>query len=235
MKVNEIFKSIEGEGMHAGKVTTFIRLQGCNLKCLYCDTQHAGDSEGGTQMSRPTIMSRAICNFSNHVSITGGEPLLHEELPKLVVRLLREYRTVHIETNGSISIPEFFKKVQEHAARTVAILLLKKFLTFSIDYKLPSSGHEMQMLAENFEYAAANSDTCSVKFIAGTQEDLWQICDVIREYKLEKCFVGPAFQQLDPQEIVNWLVNLQDKDVQGALRLQLQLHKIIWDPEKRGV
>lgn len=218
-KVAEIFESINGEGMRAGELAVFVRLCGCNLRCSYCDTQWASETDALYQlMSKEEIFERIQKSRIKNVTLTGGEPLLAEGAKELVAYLQgREGIRLEIETNGSISLEAFAS--------------LPKRPVLTMDYKLAGSGMEAFMKEENFSLLQKDD---SVKFVSSNREDLERARELIEKHQLTKqCHVllSPVFGKIDPEEIVSFLKEYHLNDV----RLQIQMHKVIWDPEARGV
>lgn len=127
MRVNEIFKSIDGEGLRTGELTTFIRLAGCNLRCSYCDTCYALKNSNGTEMSVDEIVKKAKKMDYRNITLTGGEPLIHKDVDDLISKLCENGFYVNIETNGSVPIDKY---------------ITNKNIILTMDYKLPSSGVE---------------------------------------------------------------------------------------------
>lgn len=218
-KIAEKFVSINGEGTHAGQLAVFIRFAGCNLNCSYCDTQWANQNDTPyTVMTENEINDYIISTGVKNVTITGGEPLIQPDIDVLIETL--SYNTslyIEIETNGSADISKLSR---------VSILP-----SFTMDYKLPSSGMEEFMNTDNFEYLT-HYDT--VKFVAGSMHDLEVTYEIIKEYNLtEKCsvYISPVFGSINPAVIVEFMktYNL------NGVNLQLQLHKFIWAPDKKGV
>lgn len=217
-KVVEIFESINGEGTRAGQPAVFVRFQGCNLSCSYCDTAWANTVDAEfTWMTEMEIYDRIKRTGIKNVTLTGGEPLLREGIGSLLEILTAdEGLSVEIETNGSVFLKDFAK--------------LKKRPIFTMDYKLPGSGMENKMCVDNFSLLAPQD---TVKFVAG-RNDLGRIKEIVEKYPLiGKChiYISPVFGQIEPAEIVEFLLENRYNDV----NLQLQLHKIIWDPDRRGV
>ena len=216
--VAEKFVSINGESVRAGEVAAFIRFRGCNLSCSFCDTKWANQPDCPSEwMSADELTAWADATGITDVTLTGGEPLLQKEIGCLIERLTASGHRVEIETNGSVSVE--------------ALSRLSPRPVFTLDYKLPSSGMEAAMLTENYSCLAPED---SVKFVSGSREDLERAAEIIADYHLtERChvFISPVFGKIDPADIVSFL--LEHK--LNGVRLQLQLHKFIWDPDRRGV
>ena len=218
MKVVEKFVSINGESRRAGELAVFIRFKSCNLHCYYCDTKWA--NEKGCEFEELTIeeiVSYIISTNVKNVTLTGGEPLLQPEMGSLLKALAEhpEIR-VEIETNGSISIEPFCNDYRPG---------------FTMDYKLPESGSENDMCLENF-CLLKNTDT--VKFVCGSIGDLEKAKYIIEKYNLTKVcavYISPVFDKIEPADMVSYMIenNLND------IKLQIQMHKVIWDPNLRGV
>lgn len=218
-QVVEIFESINGEGMRAGELAVFVRMRGCNLNCTYCDTTWANEKETPClEMTEEEILQKVMDTGIKNVTLTGGEPLLQKEIEILLSRFSREPDLhVEVETNGSVPL-KAFRSLSNPPA-------------FTIDYKLSGSGMENRMCMENF-VNPAERDT--IKFVVSGKEDLLRTEKVIRKYDLtQKCHViiSPVYGKIEPVEIVDFMKAHLLNDV----RLQLQLHKFIWDPMKRGV
>ena len=216
LEVVERFVSINGEGAHAGELAAFIRFKGCNLCCSYCDTSWANEPDAKASPTSVEELVRWVkaVNVRN-VTLTGGEPLLQKDIEPLVAAL-KDYR-VEIETNGSVPL----SRLAEIEHRPV----------FTMDYKLPGSGMESHMNTANF--ALLNSHD-SVKFVVGSEEDLNRAAEIIDRFKLiDRCHVyfSPVFGKIEPARIVEFMT---ERNLNGV-RIQLQLHKFIWSPEKRGV
>jgi len=211
LKINEIYKSIQGESSKAGLPCTFIRLTYCNLRCSYCDSVYA--FYDGKEMEIGEILSEVKKLDCNLVEVTGGEPLFQNECIELMKRLCDEGFEVMLETGGSLSIKEVDKRVM-----------------IILDLKCPSSGMMKKNLYENIKQI---KPTDEVKFVIGNREDYDWSRDVIVKYNItEKCSVlfSTVFNTLNPATIVEWI--LQDK---LNVRFQLQMHKYIWDPKTKGV
>jgi len=210
-KVNEIFKSIQGESTWAGSPCTFIRFTGCNLRCYYCDTAYAYDE--GSEMTEREIVERVSVMGPKLVCVTGGEPLLQQHTPHLVTSLLDMGCHVLIETNGSVQI---------HGIDKRAVIVL--------DVKTPGSVMEEQFHWDNLK-ALKKSD--EVKFVLVDRNDYEWAKEWVNRYRLaEICtaLFSPAYGFLEPNVLVSWI--LQDN---LSVRLNLQIHKYIWGPHVRGV
>ena len=220
MKVAEKFISINGEGTRAGELAVFVRFVGCNLRCTYCDTMWA--NEPGCpyeEMTPPQICDYVRSTGISNVTLTGGEPLLQKQMEELIGQLIRECGVrVEIETNGAVDLHPFAQIPEGRPS-------------FTMDYKLPSSGCEDRMITENFSVLQAQD---TVKFVSGSREDLERAAEIIEEYGLlDRCYVyfSPVFGKIEPAEIVDFM--LENK--LNKARIQIQMHKVIWDPNERGV
>lgn len=218
--VNEIFVSIDGEGKTAGMLTTFIRLAGCNLRCAWCDTAYALKKEQGKAMS----VEKVIAAVTTHaVTLTGGEPLEQPAAVELVRQLMDKGIAVNVETNGSRS--------------TDALLALPHadtHLLVTLDWKLPASRMEGQMHLPSF---AALREQDVLKFVVASEADLDRAYTVLDElHPRSLVYFSPVFGAIEPVALVDALRHRHEMghDV-SLLRVQLQLHKIIWHPDERGV
>ena len=213
LTVNEIFASIQGESSHAGRPCVFIRLTGCNLRCSYCDTRYA--YEEGTQREIAEIEQAVRSCGYPLVEVTGGEPLLQPETPALVRQLLAGGYTVLLETNGSLDIGA----VDARCCRIV-------------DVKCPSSGQAEKNRLENLALVTPNDE---VKFVIAERGDFDYARGVIAgrlsgRRDLKPLLFSPVYGRLDPELLARWIL-AEHLDV----RLQIQLHKVLWHPERRGV
>ena len=218
-KVVEKFVSINGEGTRAGELAVFIRMKGCNLDCRYCDTKWANQEAASYEiMTEEDIRNYIRDTGVKNVTLTGGEPLFSKDMDILIDYLMQDKdRVVEIETNGSVNIKEYAS--------------MKNRASFTMDYKLGASGMEEKMCLENFAYLDRRD---TVKFVVGSQEDLKRAAEIIEKYALTgkvSVYFSPVFGAIEPEEIVDFMVQNRLNDV----RMQLQMHKFIWDPEKRGV
>lgn len=218
-QVVEKFVSINGEGTRAGELAVFIRMKGCNLNCAYCDTAWANQPDAAfTLMTTQEIVDYVKETNVYNVTLTGGEPLLRSGMDELIGALLSiENVSVEIETNGSVDLTPFAK--------------MEKRPTFTMDYKLGASGMEEKMCHSNFKLLN-KEDT--VKFVSGSIEDMQRATGLIMQYDLlEKTHVyfSPVFGSIEPADMVDFMIS----ENLNKARIQLQLHKFIWDPDKRGV
>lgn len=218
-KITEKFVSINGEGTRAGQLAVFIRFQGCNLNCSYCDTRWANKQDALYElMDEKEIYSYIIQSGIRNVTLTGGEPLIQNGIRDLLELLAADEKLyVEIETNGSVEI-KAYDNMHNRPAMTM-------------DYKLPSSGMEVYMCRENISYLK-QQDT--VKFVCGNMEDLKTAHRVICEnYLTGRChiYLSPVYGQIDMKEMVGFMKEQR----MNSVNLQLQMHKFIWEPNERGV
>lgn len=209
--IHEIFASIQGESSYVGRPCTFVRTTACNLRCTYCDTRHAFVKGEPWTL---TAIEEEVARLKNPlVEITGGEPLLQRPTFALMSRLCDKGYEVLLETSGSVDIAQ----VDPRVARIV-------------DIKTPSSGEEAANLYGNFAHLRGTDE---VKFVIGSREDyLWSRTLVQREALLDRCTVlfGTVFEVITQRDLAEWIIadHLQ-------VRMQLQMHKYIWDPSATGV
>lgn len=202
MKVCEIFSSIQGESSLAGIPMIFVRLTGCNLRCAYCDTKYAYYE--GEELSIDEILKKVRSFPFKYVEITGGEPLLQDEVHELMNELVKTHRVL-IETNGSISIEKVNPEVK-----------------VIMDIKTPGSGMSERNYIENLRFL---KETDEVKFVLTSRTDYEWAKDFIKkhEIKTSEILFSPAYGILGPKELAKWIIN-------DALpvRLNLQIHKYIF-------
>ena len=219
-KVAEKFVSINGEGTKAGQLAVFIRFSGCNLCCEYCDTKWANEADTPFDvMTEHDIYGYIKSTGVFNVTLTGGEPLIQDNIITLLELLSADKKLwVEIETNGSVNL-------------TPVMNIKENRPSLTMDYKLSASGMEKFMNTNNFELLTMHD---TVKFVVGSVSDLNRAKQVIEQYKLtEKCSVyfSPVFGSIEPIEIVQYMINNKLNNI----NMQIQMHKIIWDPNKRGV
>lgn len=218
-EVVEYFVSINGEGPFAGQLAIFVRFKGCNLSCAYCDTQWANEPDAPSQAMTAEAIYQAIKGTGVHnVTLTGGEPLDRPGILDLLELLSKDENLhVEIETNGSISLAPFTRI--PHAP------------SFTMDYKLSCSGMEAAMDTDNFALLNAKD---TVKFVVGSLKDCQRAVDIMHQFHLiGRChlYLSPVFGSINPADIVEFM---KDNHLNGV-NLQIQMHKVIWDPDRRGV
>lgn len=212
LKVNEIFYSIQGESTNAGLPCVFIRLTYCNIRCVYCDTEYAFYE--GTDRSIEEIINEVKSFGCRLVEITGGEPLVQENVHILMKQLCDMGYDVMIETGGSLPIE-----------------LIDNRVKVIMDLKTPYSKMEKKNRYENINYLKPDDE---VKFVIGSREDYdWAIA-ILSKYalvnKVKQVLFSPVFDKVENIDLAKWI--LDDK---LNVRFQLQMHKYIWHPETRGV
>jgi 7-carboxy-7-deazaguanine synthase len=212
LTINEIYHSIQGESTWAGEPCVFVRLTFCDLRCTYCDTEYAFYE--GKKMPLDEI-AKAVAAFECPlVEITGGEPLLQKNVLPLMTMLADTGHTVLLETSGAHDISPVDPRVHR-----------------IMDLKTPGSGESARNLFSNIEHLSQRDE---VKFVIGSREDYeWSREQVELHALVRRCravLFSPIFGRIDPREIVEWI--LADK---LPVRFQLQMHKFIWTPTKRGV
>jgi 7-carboxy-7-deazaguanine synthase len=211
LRITEIFASIQGETSYVGLPFAFVRLTGCNLRCRYCDTTYAYD--GGEEFSIKEIISRVDVFGIPRVTVTGGEPLLQAETVDLVAAFLDKGFTVLVETNGTVPLGNL-------DPRAVKIM----------DVKCPGSGEDRKILWDNFSALTPRDE---VKFVIASEEDYLYAKEILAKHCAKAPFtvlLSPVFGLLAPEKLAGWMVG----DGLTA-RFQLQLHKLVWGPDARGV
>ncbi len=214
--VTEIFDSIDGEGKRTGYMAIFVRLAGCNLRCNYCDTAYSLTlSDTAEALTQEELLHRIHQFPWKRITLTGGEPMLHPLFP-LCQALAEEGYEVNIETNGAV--PLFDQR--------------PKGLFYTMDFKCSGSGMKAQMRKENFPLLGKED---VLKFVVSSVEDMDEMKAVIQTYFHQghdpEFFVSPVWGRIQPADLVDYVKQHQLYDV----RVQVQLHKIIWDPNRRGV
>ena len=211
LKINEIYYSIQGESSYSGLPCVFIRLTYCNLRCSYCDTEYAFYE--GKDITIKQIVKKANSYKCNLVEITGGEPLLQKNCIKLIDELEKNNKKVLVETGGSLPIKNISTKTH-----------------IILDLKCPSSNMESKNLWENLDYI---KKTDEIKFVIGNKTDYDWVKKTIKKNNLEKkclLLISPVHNKIDKEKIINWILKDNLK-----IRFQIQLHKEIWDKDKKGV
>ena len=217
----EIFETIEGEGTKAGFRTTFIRLFGCPLRCVWCDTKYSYPPyEPEFVLSIEEICDRVKGYAAQHICLTGGEPLLHGERSAQLLRELanlEQIQDIHVETAGSIPLHPFLQTVTSPKVRYI------------MDYKLPDSGESHQMPLPNLE---ALREQDEIKFVIASEEDFAMACHVLDTYRPRAVpLFSPVWGKMEPDRMVEKLLQTSLHQV----KVSLQMHKVIWDPDRRGV
>ncbi|VAW32947.1 7-carboxy-7-deazaguanine synthase [hydrothermal vent metagenome] len=208
LKISEIFHSIQGESTLMGFPTVFIRLTGCPLRCHWCDTQYS--FSGGEWLTVNEILNQVKTYETPYVCVTGGEPLAQKRCIKLLDTLVANGFNASLETSGAISIANVNDKV-------ITVM----------DLKAPGSGEEQSNLYENIDYLDSKDQ---IKFVLKNRTDYHWCQDIIKRYNLiDKCeiLLSPVANELKPADLAQWI--LDDKLL---VRMQLQLHKILWDNTK---
>lgn len=240
-KINEMFSSIDGESKRTGKLVTFIRVIGCNLSCNYCDSQWANINPDFTEMTLEEILDKCKEFGNKYITLTGGEPLLTKDIDKLIEALAENEYDICIETNGSVKISNLKYRLNSN-------------IWFSMDYKSKYSGMQDKMI-DPIEMQFLTTKDC-LKFVVANKEDLEDAIKRIEEieylYNLREqlnetiysiievprtnYYFSPVFSQIEYKDIVEWLKEKTlGKSYRDRIVFQIQLHKIVWDPNKRGV
>ena len=234
MKVCEIFKSIEGEGLRTGQAAVFIRLHGCNLRCSYCDSMYAVEGGDYTQMDVAQVLD-AVNAYRREsgvkcVTLTGGEPLIHESVGELLAKFSDAGFEVNVETNATLPCKWRYAN-----------------LFYTMDWKCGSSGMSGKMKMDNIATLGKND---VLKFVVGSEDDLKETESVVAQLSQRKkqesntaneathgmphIYISPVFGTLKYERIVEWMISSKTMTECDA-RFQIQLHKVVWDPDKRGV
>jgi 7-carboxy-7-deazaguanine synthase len=213
LRVTEIFRSIQGESTHAGRPCTFVRLTGCPMRCVWCDSEYT--FTGGEHYSIDYVMDQVAALGCNLVEVTGGEPLAQKEAFNLIKRLCDEDYEVLIETGGYVSTAGL-----DERAKVI------------LDIKCPASGEETRNDWSNIDRLRPDKD--EVKFVIVDENDWLYAKNLITERDLESrtkaVLISPAWGQVDLQQLADWIAG------SGLnVRMQLQLHKYIWGPDVKGV
>ncbi|MBN2036003.1 MAG: radical SAM protein [Chitinispirillaceae bacterium] len=210
LNVCEIFKSIQGESYYAGTICSLVRLSGCNLRCRYCDTAYSWEQGEDVSIDKVTALVRE--HRTSQVEITGGEPLLQTDTPRLCQRFLDLNYTVLLETNGSLDIS-----------------VIPSGVIRIVDIKCPSSGHDNCFLVKNYTHLRP-ADEC--KFVISDADDFSWALELVRRENLHetaRITFSPNIKTLPPKDLAEWILSQN-----APVRLGLQLHKVLWG-ETRGV
>ena len=215
LTINEIFYSIQGESTFAGQPCVFVRLTGCDLRCSYCDTEYAFYE--GKKRSIDSIIEEVATHPCRLVEVTGGEPLLQKRVHLLMTRLCDLGYTVLIETSGAHDIGGIDPRVRR-----------------IMDLKCPDSGESARNRMENLALLGPRDE---VKFVIGTDEDYaWAKAQVLENAsgwadRVNAILFSPVFGKITPLELATRVL----ADALPRVRMQIQMHKLIWDPKQRGV
>ncbi len=211
LMVHEVYRSLQGESTYAGLPCVFVRLTACHLRCVYCDTPHAFNQ--GEPLGLAELIDQIVKLGDDLIEITGGEPLLQDEVYPLMTSLADLGKTVLLETSGAVDTSRVDPRVR-----------------VILDLKTPGSGEVAANVWSNLDRLKPIDE---VKFVLCDRRDFDWAVDVVRKHDLtDRCPVlfSAVFSQVDPTELAAWIL-----DTRLPLRLQLQQHKILWDPKARGV
>jgi len=213
--ISEIFFSIQGESSLAGLPCVFIRLQGCNMRCVWCDTDYSLDVKVKGQLLSIEEIEQIVEKYNcNYICVTGGEPLMQSGTPKLLSYFCEKNYRVSLETNGYYNLSGIDSRVKK-----------------VVDFKCPDSGMSKLNNFDNIDYITDNDE---VKFVIASKEDYEWSKEVIVKYKLldrtDNILMSVVFGKVEPKELAEWILSDGLK-----VRFQLQLHKFIWEPNRRGV
>jgi len=210
--IHEIYASIQGESTFAGLPCTFVRTTGCNLRCVWCDTPQA--FYGGTRMKRADVLSRALATGTKLVELTGGEPLLQPATIPLMRELCDAGRTVLVETSGEADVSKVDPRVHK-----------------IMDLKAPGSGESARNRWSNLFFITPRDE---IKFVLASRADYEWMRAQIREWSLAErtpnLLASTVFGALATRDLVAWV--LEDA---LPVRVQLQMHKYVWQPDATGV
>jgi 7-carboxy-7-deazaguanine synthase len=209
MRVSEIFRSLQGEGVLIGTPTVFIRTVGCNLECSWCDTEYA--REGGEELSIEQIMTELEKHKTQFICLTGGEPLMQKDVIKLLDKLVDKCYHVTLETNGSLPLDD---------------VTCSESMLISMDIKCPSSGMEERMLMSNIDLL---SPADQLKFIVADIDDLVYAEDVLKNHEVRCNVVFTPVGGMELEPVARFVLSRKLN-----ARVLPQLHKLIWG-ERKGV
>lgn len=215
LNISEIFYSIQGEGTRAGLPCVFIRLQGCNFRCSWCDTPYALEIKQKEKIMTLGEIIQEVSKYNcDFVEFTGGEPLQQTEVVELINYFANQNKVVAIETNG-------YHSFQHIDSRVIKIM----------DIKCPGSNMHKFNNFDNLKYLNKSDE---IKFVVLNRQDFDYALDIIEKYNLESLvdtiLFSPVFGKSEPVELAKWILSSNKK-----IRMQLQIHKYIWHPDTRGV
>ena len=206
LNITEIFYSLQGEAKEVGIPTVFVRLTGCPLRCNYCDTAYA--FKGNNPLSIESIMEQVAKYNTRYVCVTGGEPMAQSNCLILLDTLIEAGYKVSMETSGSIDISPVNKKV-----------------SVVMDLKTPSSTEKSQNRYENIALLESKDQ---LKFVIASRSDFDWCCNILESYDvLSDVLFSPVYESLKPVDLADWIL-----EKQLNVRLQVQLHKLLWGDEK---
>jgi len=206
LNITEIFYSLQGEAKEVGIPTVFVRLTGCPLRCNYCDTAYA--FKGNNPLSIESIMEKVEKYNTHYVCVTGGEPMAQRNCLILLDTLIEAGYKVSMETSGSIDISPVNKKV-----------------SVVMDLKTPSSTEQSQNRYENIALLESKDQ---LKFVIASRSDFDWCCDILQNYSVDsEVLFSPVYESLKPVDLADWIL-----ENQLNVRLQVQLHKILWGDTK---
>lgn len=222
----EVFETIEGEGSAAGYPTVFVRSFHCNIRCTWCDTPYSyAPDKPEFEATIAEIIDRIKQFSSRRICFTGGEPLIHAEKSAALLAAMAELDhivDIHVETNGAVDIAPFVKLGEVHPE-------VKRKVRFIMDFKLPSSGEMGKMVTDNFRFLQEKDE---IKFVIADDADFQTAVNVIESYYEQgQLLFSPVWETMPPHILTEKILAQRLSDV----RVSLQLHKMIWDPDKRGV
>nr|WP_245630200.1 radical SAM protein [Alicyclobacillus acidiphilus] len=222
----EIFDTVEGEGTRAGFPTIFVRVFHCNLRCAWCDTPYSyAPAKPAFEASIADIVKEVQRYPWQNICLTGGEPLIHRHRSQLLIDALAalpQIRDIHIETNGAIDVRPFAMTRDASATQ-------REKVRFIVDYKLPASGEQAKMVHEHLSVLSPQDE---LKFVIADDRDFDTAVDVIHRYPTAATVLfSPVWESMPPERLVSKILESGLKDV----KLNMQIHKIIWDPDARGV
>ncbi|CAC9450442.1 7-carboxy-7-deazaguanine synthase (EC 4.3.99.3) [uncultured Gammaproteobacteria bacterium] len=206
LNINEIFYSLQGEAREVGLPTVFIRLTGCPLRCSYCDTEYA--FKGNNLLSIESILNEIKKYNTQYVCVTGGEPLAQIDCHILLDRLIKDKYQVSLETSGSIDI-----------------MGVNPGVSIVMDIKTPDSGEADKNRYANIEKLQTKDQ---LKFVIGSKSDFDWSVDILNKYPTQaSVLLSPVFDKIEPVQLADWIL-----DKQLNVRLQVQLHKLLWGDQQ---